>query len=221
MTVNETTMMQLADLTLTTGGAIRVDRASAHVMTGRLIVIVGANGSGKSSLLSLMAGQVTPSSGQVLLDGHPVGTLTPAHRARNLAWLGQNTPGAETFAVCDVVAWGSSGQTKKSRNSNLDPAEAIELVGLSHLAHAPMGSLSGGERQRAHIARVWVQGAPITLLDEPDASLDEAGRQLLRRLITEKVGIGHAVVTITHDRHWAETAADEVWVMESGRLATQ
>jgi iron complex transport system ATP-binding protein len=213
--------MELQNLSLTTGGALRVDQVNAHVTPGRLIAIVGANGSGKSSLLSLMAGHLTPSSGQVLLDGQPVSSLTPMQRARQLAWLGQSTPGAETFAVRDVVAWGPVAQPKSQHPAHLNLAGAIDLVGLSHLADAPLGSLSGGERQRAHIARVWVQAAPITLLDEPDASLDESGRQLLRGLITQKADSGHAVVIITHDRQWATNTADELWVMDAGRLTTQ
>jgi iron complex transport system ATP-binding protein len=153
-----------------------------------------------------------------------VGGLTPAARARHLGGLGQRTPGAETFAVRDVVAWGTAARPNRQASqapTHVDPTDAIDLVGLSHLAHAPLGSLSGGERQRAHIARVWVQGSPITLLDEPDASLDESGRQLLRGLISEKVNSGHAVVIITHDRQWASQAAHELWVIDAGQLTTQ
>lgn len=213
--------MEIQDLSLTTGGAVRVYRANAQVLPGELIAIVGSNGSGKSSLLSLMAGQVTPTSGQVSLAGHPVSSLAPAGRARQLAWLGQSTPGADAFAVRDVVAWGAAAQPPRKASTRPTAAEAIDLVGLGHLAHAPLGSLSGGERQRVHIARVWVQAAPMTLLDEPDVSLDEAGRELVRGLITEKVSSGHTVVVITHDRQWARAAADHVWVMDAASLTTQ
>lgn len=221
MTVQEQNLMELWDLSLTTGGAVRVDRVNAQVTPGRLTAIVGANGSGKSSLLSLMAGHLRPTSGQVLLAGQPIGELSPAESARQLAWLGQSTPGADSFAVRDVVAWGTAARQTQQDTAHLDLVESIDRVGLSHLANAPLGSLSGGERQRAHIARVWLQATPITLLDEPDASLDESGRQLLRQLITEKVNAGHSVVIITHDRHWASSAANEVWVMDAGRLTPQ
>lgn len=212
------TSVELRDVTLTTGGAIRVAGVSAHARGGRLVAIVGANGSGKSSLLSLMAGRVSPTSGQVLLGGLPVGALTPTVRARQLAWLGQTTPGADSFAVRDVVDWGRISHSKSEATTALPPSEAIERVGLAHLSDAPMGSLSGGERQRAHLARVWVQAAPITLLDEPDANLDDAGRTLLRHLVTERVQRGDAIVIVTHDRGWANSAADEVWQMDAGRL---
>ena len=86
------TGMEVTNLSLATGGALRVEQVNAHVTPGHLIAIVGANGSGKSSLLSLMAGHLQPRSGQVLLAGQPIGSLAPAERARHLAWLGQSTP---------------------------------------------------------------------------------------------------------------------------------
>lgn len=220
MIESTTTAMELRDVSLATGGAIRVDRITRNVTRGRLLAIVGDNGSGKSSLISLMAGHISPSSGQVLLSGRPVSSMSPVDRARHLAWLGQTTAGADSYAVRDVVAWGRIAHAGDAAIRFPAPAAVIDQVGLSHLANAPLGSLSGGERQRVHIARVWVQAAHVTLLDEPDASLDEAGRTLLRRLIADKVSSGHTIVIVTHDRGWAASAADEVWSMHAGRLTT-
>ena len=215
------TTLEAIDLALATGDASRVVEVSAAIRQPGLTAIVGDNGSGKSSLLSLLAGQIAPTSGRVLLDGHPIQELAPRERARQVAWLAQSTPGAETFAVLDVVGWGATAHSQASKADAPPMAEVIKQFGLPHLADAPLGSLSGGERQRAHLARIWVQAAPITLLDEPDASLDETGRRLLRTMITDKVHHGHAIVIVTHDRAWANNAADHVWVMEAGRLTAQ
>lgn len=218
MIESTTTAMELRDVSLATGGVLRVDRITRNVTRGRLLAIVGDNGSGKSSLLSLMAGHISPSSGQVLVNGQPVSSISPVDRARHLAWLGQTTAGADSYAVRDVVAWGRIAHSGDTAICSPEPADIIDQLGLSHLAHAPLGSLSGGERQRVHIARVWVQSAQVTLLDEPDASLDESGRFLLRRLIAERVETGCTIVVITHDRGWAAGAADEMWLMAAGRL---
>lgn len=213
--------LEAIDITLTTGGASRVHQVGVAIDQPGLTAIVGDNGSGKSSLLSLLAGQIPPTAGRVLLDGQPIQELRPRERARQVAWLAQSTPGAETFAVRDVVGWGTTAHQKTAATEAPSTAEVIELLGLDHLASAPLGSLSGGERQRAHLARIWVQGAPIALLDEPDASLDEEGRRLLRAMIEHKVHHGHAIVIVTHDRTWANSAADHVWVMDAGRLTAQ
>ncbi len=212
--------MELTDVSLTTGYQVRLDRISARVTGGRLIAIVGHNGSGKSSLLSVMAGQLAPSSGTVTLDHRPLADFSALERARQLAWLGQSTPGAEAYSVRDVVSWGCICHRESTDQSEITTA-MIEALGLTHLSEAPLGSLSGGERLRVHIARIWAQAAPITLLDEPDASLDDAGRALLRGAITTKVQGEHTIVIVTHDRTWAQQAADEVWVMEAGRITTQ
>ncbi len=97
----------------------------------------------------------------------------------------------------------------------------MERLGIAHLMDKPIGSLSGGERQRVHLARIWEQDAAVTLLDEPDASLDTAGRERLHQLITDSTSTGKSIVIVTHDRPWAHAVADEVWVMDAGTLAAQ
>lgn len=215
------TILELQNVTLITGGATRVREVSSTVHQPGLTAIVGDNGSGKSSLLSLLAGQIAPTAGRVLLDGRMIQEIAPRERARQVAWLAQSTLGAESFAVRDVVGWGTATHSKSPKAQAPIPHKVIEQFGLGHLADAPLGSLSGGERQRAHLGRIWMQAAPITLLDEPDARLDEAGRQLLRALIKDKVQLGHSVVIVTHDRAWANNVADHLWVVEAGRLAAQ
>lgn len=210
-------VLELDDVSLITGGHTRLDRVCARVSGGCLIAIVGANGSGKSSLLSVMGGQLAPSSGTVTLDSRPLAGYSIQDRARQLAWLGQTTPGAEDYSVRDVISWG----TTCHRGSGLQAettAAMIETLGLTHLSAAPLGSLSGGERLRVHIARVFAQAAQFTLLDEPDASLDDAGRTLLRDAILRRVQKGQTVVMVTHERLWAEANADEVWTMGDAQV---
>lgn len=216
------TRLELVDTTLSTGGATRVLEVSTTIHQPGLTAIVGDNGSGKSSLLSLLAGQVAPTSGRVLLDGRPIQEVPPRQRATQVSWLAQSTPGADTFAVRDVVGWGTTAAHRKENATTVPTSDqALEQFGLAHLSDAPLGSLSGGERQRVHLARVWVQAAPITLLDEPDANLDVEARRFLRTMIESKVHHGHAIVIVTHDRAWANDAADHVWVMQAGRLIAQ
>ena len=214
-------VMRVMELSLTTASTERVRNVSATVQPGTLTAIVGANGSGKSSLLNLMAGVLTPTSGLITVDDQRLHELSPNERARAIAWLGQSSPGADGYQVRDVVSWGllSWRGTERAQEEIID--DAINRMGLSALARAPLATLSGGERLRTHVARVWAQQAPITCMDEPDASLDATGRDLLHQLIAEKVNAGDSVVMVTHDRHWAKAHADHVWVMDAGSLSTQ
>lgn len=215
------TKLELDAATLTTAGVVRVHEVNAVISAAGLIRVIGANGSGKSSLLGLMSGHLQPTSGSVLVDQQNVADLSALARAHHLAWLGQSTPGAEQFSVRDVVSWGHIGRAPGQPTWQDEMTELIGQVGLDSLIDAPLASLSGGERQRVHIARVWLQAAPITLLDEPDANLDREARRILERLITSKVAGGGCVVMVTHDRDWAQASADELWVMDAGILTRQ
>lgn len=214
------TAVSVTDLHLRTAGVTRVEAVNAEVPAGSVVAIVGANGSGKSSLLDLMAGMTEPTGGLITLGGQPLTTYSPWELARQRAWLGQTTPGAGDYPVHEVIGWGRS----KTNNDNASrpPVENLAAaLGLSDLLAAPLRRLSGGERQRTHLARIWLQDAPVTFLDEPDASLDTQGRQLLSHLIDEKRARGHAIVIVTHDRGWAARAADQIWVMDHGVLTEQ
>ena len=216
-------VLELQELTLRSAGHTRVESVNAVVHSGQVVAVVGANGSGKSSLLAVMAGQIAPTSGQALLEGRPVHEITPTERARQLAWLGQTTAGAGAYSVSDVISWGRIGRrgTRRTTTVTGDTTELLERLGIAHLMDKPIGSLSGGERQRVHLARIWEQDAAVTLLDEPDASLDTAGRERLHQLITDSTSTGKSIVIVTHDRPWAHAVADEVWVMDAGTLAAQ
>jgi len=216
-------VLELQELTLRSAGHTRVESVNAVVHSGQVVAVVGANGSGKSSLLAVMAGQIAPTSGQALLEGRPVHEITPTERARQLAWLGQTTAGAGAYSVSDVIAWGRICRrgTRRTTTVTGDTTELVERLGIAHLMDKPIGSLSGGERQRVHLARIWEQDAAVTLLDEPDASLDTAGRERLHQLITDSTSTAKSIVIVTHDRPWAHAVADEVWVMDAGTLAAQ
>jgi len=211
------TAVSAVDLTLRTAGVTRVNAVNAEVPAGSVVAIVGANGSGKSSLMDLMAGMAEPTSGSITLGGQPLASYSPRELARQRAWLGQTTPGAGDYPVREVIAW-ARGKTNDDAASRPSVENLAAALGLTDLMDAPLRRLSGGERQRTHLARIWLQDAPVTFLDEPDASLDTQGRELLHRLIDDKRARGHAIVIVTHDRDWAVATADHIWVMDHGGL---
>ena len=211
-------LLELKGVSLLTGGVERVASVSVSVDTGQFVAIVGPNGSGKSSLLGLMAGLFTPTRGSVLLDGRLVFNMGLRELATERAWLGQSTPGADNFTVAEVLNWGRSFVAGDTIDTQTALDEVVGVFEVQDLMTARLHRLSGGQRQRAHLARIWLQGARITLLDEPDSSLDETGRSMLRGAVQACVRAGRAVVLVTHDRGWAMSEADLVWEVRAGRI---
>lgn len=160
---------------------------------GEALVLVGANGSGKSSLLRLMAGLIGPAAGRLRWGGEPVGADPEAHRAR-LAYLGHldavkpSLSATENLAFWTSLAGSPPGAT----------AAALQAFGLTRLADLPGRYLSQGQRRRLALARVAAAAPPLWLLDEPSVGLDRASLAALGQVIARHRGQGGRVVVATH-----------------------
>ncbi|EJK98732.1 manganese(II)/zinc(II) ABC transporter, ATP-binding protein [Pseudomonas fluorescens Q2-87] len=160
--------------------------------TGSLTAIIGANGSGKSSLLKVLAGLQKPLSGKVMLE-------VPRHGGISFLPQQQHLDRQFPISLQELVAAGSWGNrhTPAMRRQLLQAA----LAGwaLNGLEHHPLMALSGGELQRALLARLSLAEAPLLLLDEPHAALDEQGQALLWKYIHGWHAEGRTVVVVCHD----------------------
>ncbi|MFC6298675.1 ATP-binding cassette domain-containing protein [Pseudomonas sp. CCM 7893] len=159
---------------------------------GSLTGVIGANGSGKSSLLKVIAGLQKPLAGKVILD---------VPRRGSLSFLPQQQHLDRQFPISlqELVAagfWGSK-QTPQQRSQRLQAV--LEDWCLSGLEHRPLMALSGGELQRALLARMSLAEAPVLLLDEPHAALDEQGQILLWKHIHAWHAEGRTLVVVCHD----------------------
>ena len=159
---------------------------------GSLTAVIGANGSGKSSLLKVIAGLQKPLSGSVILD---------VPRKGGLSFLPQQQHLDRQFPISlqELVAagfWGSK-QSTEVRRQRLNAA--LEDWCLSGLEQRPLMALSGGELQRALLARLSLAEAPLLLLDEPHAALDELGQALLWKHLHAWHAEGRTLVVVCHD----------------------
>lgn len=188
---------------------------SFPVRNGEFIGLLGANGSGKSTILKLAAGMLPPRSGSVRLWDKPLASYRNKDRAKLLCYFPQHLDVSVPFTVREVVGMGRYPY-------DVPPAmtvdEAIETVGLREKADATIMNISGGERRRVFIAMTLLQGAGILLLDEPLANLDIRYQieflRLLRRLQQEK----HiSVVMALHDINVA-LQFDKVAVIKQGAV---
>ena len=166
--------------------------ANFELASGSLTAVIGANGSGKSSLLKIIAGLQRPLAGNVELD---------IPRRGSLSFLPQQQHLDRQFPISlqELVAagfWGSK-QTPQVRGHRLKAV--LEDWSLTGLEHRPLMALSGGELQRSLLARLSLAEAPVLLLDEPHAALDELGQALLWKHIHTWHAEGRTLLVVCHD----------------------
>lgn len=183
-----------------------VDSLALALEPGEVLGILGANGTGKSTLLTVLAGLALPEQGQVLLDGQPLAALLPLTRAQHIGLLPQGDEGGYFGSVADYVALGRFPYGEAAT----DPGPWLTAWELTALAQRPLATLSGGERQRARLAQLAAQEAGIVLLDEPLTHLDPAHQAALLRWTRAEAERGRALAMTLHDPNWAACHCDRL-----------
>jgi iron complex transport system ATP-binding protein len=170
---------------------------SFSIKTGEFIGLLGANGSGKSTILKLGSGILKATSGSIELWGRSIHLYRHKDRAKLLSYLPQILDMNIPFTVRELVGM---GLYPYDTPPEMTIDEAIEMVGLANNINSPLTNLSGGERRRVYIAMTLVQGAGLVLLDEPLANLDIKYQIELLRLLKElRKKRDIAVVMALHD----------------------
>ena len=184
------------NLTCTRGDTTVFSALDFSVEPGDALIVRGANGSGKSSLLRLTAGFLTPTEGELRRDGVLVSDEPERHRTR-LHYVGHLDALKPAFTAAEnLTFWShlfSSEAVSAASNSH-----AIDRLGLSALSDMPTHYLSAGQRRRLTLARLVATSRPLWLLDEPTASLDDAGTETLVELIAEHRSGGGMVLAAVH-----------------------
>lgn len=213
-------------LTLAYEGRAVVDDLSLELPRGRVTAVVGANASGKSTLLRGLGRLLAPRAGTVLLDGRDVHRLPTAEVARTLGLLPQDPLVPDGLTVAELVARGRyphQGWLRRRTAADQEAvAEALTATGTADLVDRPVDELSGGQRQRVWIALALAQRTQVLLLDEPTTYLDIAHQvEVLDLLLDLNRDRGTTVVMVLHDLNLAARYADHLVVLSGGTVAAQ
>ncbi|MCP4008096.1 MAG: heme ABC transporter ATP-binding protein [Proteobacteria bacterium] len=215
------------NVSLHANGEIRLCEISCEIRPGELTVIIGPNGSGKTSLIKTLAGELIPTQGHLSLDGLDLREWKAGELAQRRAVMPQHATLDFPFRVSDVVALGRSPYPRDLQKDQNLVEEAMACFDVKALADRMYTSLSGGERQRVQLARVWVQlrqpeGAlpRYLLLDEPSSALDLRHQRELLALLKNSVHSGQfGVATALHDLNSAAQYADQLILLNKGFIA--
>ena len=199
------------------GSAFRIDGLDLAVAPGELVAVIGASGSGKSTVLKLAAGFLAPARGRVVIDGADVTGAPP--RMRELGVVFQAYALFPHMTALENVAYPLKVRGADRRGRREQAMRMLALVGLETLAGRRPDQLSGGQQQRVALARALVFRPRALLLDEPLSALDAALRGEMRDEI-RRLQREHAIATlhVTHDQEEALSMADRVVVMREGRI---
>ena len=212
-------LLEVQAVSLQRQGTAVLSQVSVSVPFGAHIALVGPNGSGKTSLLQVMAGRLQPSEGRVLVGGQDLAQMPGMQRARQLAVVHQHEQVHGQLRVCDYVALGRTPYPEASRDENAQVvSDALQRCRLDGLQDRLMRSLSGGEQQRAAIARAIAQQPRILLLDEPTNHLDLRTRADMLDLLT---GLGVTVVAALHELSLVQRFAHRVLLLGQGRVVAE
>ena len=199
------------------GGAVAVNHVSLEITKGEIFALLGSSGCGKTTLLRMLAGFETPTSGRILLNGQDLAAMPPYECPINMMF--QSYALFPHLTVWENIAFGLKREGM-AKDKMVERVEAmLKLVQLGKLAQRKPHQLSGGQQQRVALARSLAKRPQLLLLDEPLGALDKKLReetQIELVNIIEEVGV--TCVMVTHDQEEAMTMASRIAIMSEGKV---
>ncbi|MCM3502599.1 ABC transporter ATP-binding protein [Microbacterium sp. P26] len=212
-----TTAAEFVGVTQRFGEFTAVDDIDLAIPTGKLTTLLGPSGCGKTTSLRMLAGYTQPTSGRIMIAGTDATRLPP--EKRGLGMVFQSYALFPHMSVAENVGYGLKLRKVAPAERKRRVAEALDLVGLGHLAASRPKKLSGGQQQRVALARAIAIRPTLLLLDEPLSNLDARLRVQMRAEIRRiQAETGLTVVLVTHDQDEALEMSDRMVLMRAGRI---
>ncbi|EMG29097.1 hypothetical protein X560_1437 [Listeria fleischmannii 1991] len=211
------------DLQIAYDKRIIVDSLNISIPQGKITALVGANGSGKSTILKTMSRLLKPSKGHVILDGKKIHQVSTKQIAKELAILPQNPTAPGGLTVMELIAYGRSPHQSGFKVGNKEDQDminwALKMTNLEEFKNRPIENLSGGQRQRAWIAMALAQDTSILFLDEPTTFLDMTHQldvmNILKQLNETE---NRTIVMVVHDLNHASRYAEHMIAIKNGQV---
>jgi len=200
---------------------VALERVNLEIDAGEFVFLVGASGSGKSTMVRLILKEMEPSAGAIYVRGTKLSSVPrrsiPRHR-RDIGCVFQDFKLLPNKTVVENVAYAMEVTGQKRRTIRTKVPQILDLVGLSGKMDKFPDMLSGGEQQRVSIARAFVSQPPILVADEPTGNLDPDTSVGIMQLLHRINRIGTTVVVATHDREMVDVMRKRVVALEEGRI---
>ena len=215
--VNSDYIIEIANITKSFPDKVVLNDVSLKVRKGEFLTILGPSGCGKTTLLRLLAGFNSATSGEILIGGERMTGVPPHLRPVNTVF--QRYALFPNYNVYDNIAFGLKLQKVDKKEIEQRVKRALKMVGMTDYEHRDVQSLSGGQQQRVAIARAIVNRPQVLLLDEPLAALDLKMRKDMQMELKEMHRtLGITFVYVTHDQEEALTLSDTIVVMNEGKI---
>lgn len=215
--MNDKNILELKDISVSFDGETILDKLNLSIKDGEFVTFLGASGCGKTTTLRVIAGFISPDSGDVFFDGKRINDLPPYKRQVNTIF--QRYALFPHLNVYENVAFGLRVSHTPDKEVRQRVAEMLKMVNLTGYEKRKVDKLSGGQQQRVAIARALVNNPRVLLLDEPLAALDYKLRKDMQnelRRIQRQTGI--TFIFVTHDQEEALSMSDTVVVMNEGKI---
>jgi iron complex transport system ATP-binding protein len=217
-------MIEIKDISQAYGDFKVLDQINLTIRDNQITALIGANGAGKSTLLGVLSRLLTPTKGDILLDGVPLSEMKTKDIAKKIAILKQTNQLHIRITIRDLVSFGrfphSQGRLKAEDIEKIE--EALVYMNIKNIEHRYLDELSGGQRQRAYIAMILAQDTKYIFLDEPLNNLDMRYAvemmTILQKMVKE---LGKTIVVVMHDINFAAAFSDYIIAMKDGKIVEE